>query len=348
MPIKLIVTQETDPEGKREFGYDAEVVTIGRDQANALYLPDSEKKLVSRKHAQIERHGDNFNIVDLESRNATFLNGTRLEAKKPYPLKDGDLINIGAFMIAFVELPPAADIAALPPIEPPAAVQPELARRELETRLHQAQTEIHRLRQENQRLLASTRSQDTFAAGAATPRLQRILDVLLEATAKLIQAPDQFREEFEGVSVMFNKERGSAKALKEYLFDPSIPEAEAAKRLAQYKHAIEKDIVHQVALLAGYKTSVQEGSRQLLQNLAPATLQQKTADKKFTVGPLEISYRYVPLFFQWKWLQMYRQKHRELLEEARGVLEKRFFHQAFLKGYHAAMDSIWRDEGDKK
>lgn len=55
---------------------------------------------VSRRHAAI-RFGDDdtLNLWDLGSSNGTFLNGTRLNAHRPYPLHDGDEIRLGQMII---------------------------------------------------------------------------------------------------------------------------------------------------------------------------------------------------------------------------------------------------------
>lgn len=45
---------------------------------------------VSRIHAALYRTEDTLSIMDLNSRNGTFLNGQRLTAKMPYVLRNGD------------------------------------------------------------------------------------------------------------------------------------------------------------------------------------------------------------------------------------------------------------------
>jgi DNA-binding NtrC family response regulator len=54
------------------------------------YLPDGR---VSARHARITRLGRTLHIVDLDSRNGTFVNGRRIEA--PTKLVDGDVILVG-------------------------------------------------------------------------------------------------------------------------------------------------------------------------------------------------------------------------------------------------------------
>lgn len=75
--------------------------TVGRHDPVTGVTPDVElstldpRQSVSRKHAIIQAEGDQLAIVETNaSTNGTFLNGERLEAFKPYPLTDGDLVQV--------------------------------------------------------------------------------------------------------------------------------------------------------------------------------------------------------------------------------------------------------------
>ncbi len=70
---------------------------IGRDQKNDMVM---KSKIVSREHAQIVKAKDGFAIVDLDSQNGTFVNGTRI---KESVLRDGDEILIGGILIVYQE-----------------------------------------------------------------------------------------------------------------------------------------------------------------------------------------------------------------------------------------------------
>ena len=70
---------------------------IGRDQKNDLVL---QSKIVSRRHAQIVMGKEGLAIVDLDSHNGTFVNGTRI---KEAPLQDGDEILIGEILLLYQE-----------------------------------------------------------------------------------------------------------------------------------------------------------------------------------------------------------------------------------------------------
>ena len=68
------------------------------EKTGAHYEFSAEITPISRLHAQIERKDGVYYIQDLGSSNGTFVNGTKLEANKPYVIEDGDKI---AFAIAY-------------------------------------------------------------------------------------------------------------------------------------------------------------------------------------------------------------------------------------------------------
>ncbi len=51
-------------------------VVMGRGQGSDIQLPDSE---ISRRHAMIEIRGDDAMLIDLQSTNGTFVDGTRIQ-----------------------------------------------------------------------------------------------------------------------------------------------------------------------------------------------------------------------------------------------------------------------------
>ena len=62
----------------------------GQTPGGTWYLPDGR---VSARHARITRLGKTLHIVDLDSRNGTFVNGRRIEG--PTKLVDGDVLLVG-------------------------------------------------------------------------------------------------------------------------------------------------------------------------------------------------------------------------------------------------------------
>jgi len=87
-PILLKV--ESGPEAGKVYRFSDEI-TMGRDPANALPLPDPR---ASRRHAVLAPSALGLWMLrDLASSNGTFVNGKRIEG--PTPLKPGDKIRVG-------------------------------------------------------------------------------------------------------------------------------------------------------------------------------------------------------------------------------------------------------------
>jgi transcriptional regulator with GAF, ATPase, and Fis domain len=70
-------------------------ISIGRDPSNQISLLDS---LVSRHHCVIRREGDGFRLLDLESRNNTFVSGVPVMDRV---LVHGDQIRVGNTILVF-------------------------------------------------------------------------------------------------------------------------------------------------------------------------------------------------------------------------------------------------------
>ncbi|ATS18051.1 adenylate/guanylate cyclase domain-containing protein [Synechococcus sp. PCC 6717] len=85
--------------------------TIGRSEENAIVLAD---RWMSRTHAMIQRMGQGeFYLIDLGSRNGTFVNGRRVSI--PMPLHNGDRITFGQTELDFFNepLPPLFSDSAI-------------------------------------------------------------------------------------------------------------------------------------------------------------------------------------------------------------------------------------------
>lgn len=83
-----------------------ETVTIGRDPGNQVILTS---KRVGRRHAELRCEGAQYLLLDLNSRNGTFVNGERVT--EPRLLRVGDQIAIADELFTLVEV--AAPIAVL-------------------------------------------------------------------------------------------------------------------------------------------------------------------------------------------------------------------------------------------
>ena len=81
-------------QGKR-FELKAKVVGLGRDNSNPIRLHDHE---VSRRHAEVRRVDDAFQVVDLNSANGTYLND---QPVGQVPLSSGDQLRLGQTVLIF-------------------------------------------------------------------------------------------------------------------------------------------------------------------------------------------------------------------------------------------------------
>ena len=86
---------------------------IGRTEDNAVVLPDDK---VSRNHAMIQQmEGGEFYLIDMGSRNGSFVNDRRLTA--PVALRDGDHLLFGAARLCFrnpLQVARAVSVAGTP------------------------------------------------------------------------------------------------------------------------------------------------------------------------------------------------------------------------------------------
>lgn len=83
----------TEENGERQFLLEDLPMTVGKLKGKvSVVLTDSS---VSRMHARFEQGPGGVYVMDLNSRNATLLNGKKLAPNESMPLKDGDLIQFG-------------------------------------------------------------------------------------------------------------------------------------------------------------------------------------------------------------------------------------------------------------
>lgn len=94
----MLILREGQGVGTR-WMIDRSDMIIGREEDCDIVLPSRQ---VSRNHARIRRSGGRHILEDLGSKNGTFVNGQELT--EPYPLQDGDEIQIAlSFKLFFVD-----------------------------------------------------------------------------------------------------------------------------------------------------------------------------------------------------------------------------------------------------
>ena len=117
--------------------------------------------------------------------------------------------------------------------------------------------------------------------------------------------------------------------LKAFLLDPQVGVGETERRAAAIEAAAEAAVVHQLAMLDGYKASVQDGARRLLEEVDPEPVEREVEAS----SPM---YR-LPQLRSAAVVERLKETHRELSGEDWSVAERRAFRPAFIKAYLARM-----------
>ncbi len=91
---KLVFTE--GPRKGEEIPFETYELTFGRSKKADIYLDDGK---LSRLHAKISRVGMGFRLIDLDSRNGTYVNGMRI---LEHPLTSFDQIELGKTKIQFL------------------------------------------------------------------------------------------------------------------------------------------------------------------------------------------------------------------------------------------------------
>jgi FHA domain len=94
---RLVVVASKAVKRGREFVAGPVPLTIGRAEDNTVPLAGDE--FASAHHARVEAARDGVWIIDLDSTNGTFVNGTPLNGR--HKLRKGDVVNIGDTELRF-------------------------------------------------------------------------------------------------------------------------------------------------------------------------------------------------------------------------------------------------------
>lgn len=118
---KLVLRKVSD---RRDVALDGEV-TIGRTEDSRLRLTEGSP---SRNHARISVSAGGATLVDLGSTNGTYVNGVRLKANEPVPLKSGDKLrfDVEEYEFRIEGGTPAADPAKTMLRAPEASTRPNV------------------------------------------------------------------------------------------------------------------------------------------------------------------------------------------------------------------------------
>lgn len=135
--MRLAITHTRGPKrGATERFEDRPALTLGRNPGNDVAFPESGAPIVSYLHAKIEVVDNRVILIDLDSKNGTFVNGKRVRSANLGP---GDEVVLGSdgpgFRVALERDPapapspaPAAPAEPAPPTipDPPAPADPKL------------------------------------------------------------------------------------------------------------------------------------------------------------------------------------------------------------------------------
>jgi predicted component of type VI protein secretion system len=188
--------------------------------------------------------------------------------------------------------------------------------------------------------ISASRAQAAASVSASASRLQRFALAVLEATAKLVGTPWQFRHEFIGQTIMQSADaaflyEGDAADLQDMLLSDDIDDETFSERLRLMREALDDLAVHQVALLDGYKAAVQGGAERLLDALDPnAVVEEMDLD-----SPL---FKLMPAKAKAEVLEKIEDRAHDIRAEDWSVTERRVYRPAFVKAYLARMTSVRR------
>ncbi|MFV0320416.1 MAG: FHA domain-containing protein [Microbacterium sp.] len=94
----LLIVRSGPTAGAR-YLLDTDVMTVGRHPEADIFFDDVT---VSRRHAEVTRHGGTFEIIDQRSLNGTYVNGERVDRGV---LVNGAEVRIGKFRLNFFSSP---------------------------------------------------------------------------------------------------------------------------------------------------------------------------------------------------------------------------------------------------
>jgi pSer/pThr/pTyr-binding forkhead associated (FHA) protein len=375
MPFKLSIVKENEPDWHRDITYDKDEITIGRDIKSDLQL-EGTKSVVSRRHTQIKVEGGSYKVVDLNSRNFTYLNSQKLTPGVEYALNEGDTLKICDFELRFNAVEHVATryaeqtILARPNPFLQDAVQLSILIKQIGAKFDQEAGDrkeeslqdsfrdllgplgSHKAMEIMVSCLGGVRSYtapatDQVEAAPPAPASHQeksLLDQFLGFFVKMIQARRQFRMEFIGETMIkssksFSIHNCTEEELKQHLFDPQLPAPERAKRFAQLEYLANELMLHQVSLLDGYKASVRAGTDQFLERLNPQSIQKRVTGKKDQKKSVKTFLGKLPVFGSIFFQKQYQEAFQELAREDQSIIEKKYFRPGYVKRYNARMDS---------
>jgi pSer/pThr/pTyr-binding forkhead associated (FHA) protein len=106
MGLRLVLRKTAGANREYIYEFDQPRVVIGRGTGVDVRIPF---QTVSGHHATVRVEGTGYVLTDEGSTNGTWVNGTKLPPSRPKPLRTGDAIQIGPFVITVQASVPIAD-----------------------------------------------------------------------------------------------------------------------------------------------------------------------------------------------------------------------------------------------
>jgi hypothetical protein len=252
------------------------------------------------------RSGDGYRVQSGEGLDATRLNGQVVADRTPLPLGPGDVLHVGPHAL---EAGTAGENAAAPLASSTGGGT--AARRKTDPEAE------------------STRGADVWAPVS-------VVEVLADALAEALQVPRQFRQEFVGHPVSHPSDaqflyEGEGSVIRQHLLDPALTGPERNRRLRYVREAAEALVLHQIAVLEGYKASVQAGLDELRRRVDPAVHRAAVREEHVAVEAL-------PVLAEPVVLMRVRDECQALQREDWAAAEQRIFRPAFTKAYLEQME----------
>lgn len=100
MAVRFVVRSRDGQKLKEElaFPFDQARIVLGRAASADVRIPSPT---VSESHASVQLRGSDWVLTDLGSRNGTKHNGQRLPPERTRKLQDGDLLELGTYVLSF-------------------------------------------------------------------------------------------------------------------------------------------------------------------------------------------------------------------------------------------------------
>lgn len=100
MAVRFVVRSRDGQKLKEElaFPFDQARIVLGRAPSADVRIPSPT---VSESHASVQLRGNDWVLMDLGSRNGTKHNGQRLLPERTRKLQDGDLLELGNYVLSF-------------------------------------------------------------------------------------------------------------------------------------------------------------------------------------------------------------------------------------------------------